>query len=329
MLENWRSLPTERNESGLVLNDAPPLTVADVLPGGAAQRAASGAGSKVVAINGRASADLRRVRRSAVRSESGRDERADDAPRRPARPPSSCAAIRGGGSAPGSCPDRSACCGFDGSPSREERPSSGQRSSRSRRRARRGWIVDVRWCGGGFSIGLSRLLVDRPAVLAPAPQRRRIPHTDDARGHRRGRSALPFQRPLVVLTGPGSISGAESSPGRSRRRPRAAGGGADRWLCGDRPRLRPGARLAMCVTTRERSSAAEERRYNRCVGCRRTSGCRPPRRRDRRARPAAGDGACRACARSPRRVGSGPAFRGGGELDGPVIGSQRVPVDAL
>ena len=81
----------------------------------------------------------------------------------------------------------------------------------------RGWTVDMRWNGGGPSIQLSRLLVDKGRLFS------RIRHNEvrlsdgtllaerqhiDFDG-----TALPFQRPLVVLIGPGAISGAESFAG--------------------------------------------------------------------------------------------------------------------
>jgi C-terminal processing protease CtpA/Prc len=127
------------------------------------------------------------------------------------------------------------------------------------------WIVDVRWCGGGVSIGLSRLLVDRGRLFS------RVRHEEG--GFPEGMlrqdveadgTAMPFQRPLVVLIGPGSISGAESFAGPLQALGRATlVGERTAGLCGTGPlfELAPGWSLA--VTTRETVFGPDERRYNR------------------------------------------------------------------
>jgi len=89
----------------------------------------------------------------------------------------------------------------------------------------RGWIIDMRWNGGGPSIQLSRLLVNQGRLFS------RVRHNDvqmpdgtllpmrqdiDFDG-----TALPFQRPLVVLIGPGSVSAAESFAGPMQAHGRA------------------------------------------------------------------------------------------------------------
>ena len=81
----------------------------------------------------------------------------------------------------------------------------------------RGWIIDMRWNSGGGSVHLSRLLVDGGRLFS----RHRHNDTRLADGTVLPRrvdidadsTALPFQRPLVVLIGPASISGAESFAG--------------------------------------------------------------------------------------------------------------------
>jgi C-terminal processing protease CtpA/Prc len=81
----------------------------------------------------------------------------------------------------------------------------------------RGWIVDMRWNGGGPSIQLSRLLIDKGRLFSRIrhnevrlPDGTLVPKRQDID---LDGSALPLQRPLAVLTGPGSISGAESFAG--------------------------------------------------------------------------------------------------------------------
>jgi carboxyl-terminal processing protease len=81
----------------------------------------------------------------------------------------------------------------------------------------RGWIVDMRWNGGGPSIQLSRLLIDKGRLFSRIrhnevrlPDGTLLPKRQDIDFDG---TALPFQRPLVALIGPGSISGAESFAG--------------------------------------------------------------------------------------------------------------------
>src|SRR4051812_5021538 len=81
----------------------------------------------------------------------------------------------------------------------------------------RGWIIDMRWNTGGVSSAVSRLRLARGRIYS------RLRHNEvrspdgtliamrediDANG-----TALPFQRPLIILIGPGSMSGAESFAG--------------------------------------------------------------------------------------------------------------------
>ncbi len=88
-----------------------------------------------------------------------------------------------------------------------------------------GWFFDVRWNRGGESIGVSRLLVSHGRVFSRLRQndvtlsdgRLAAKREDiDADG-----TALPFQRPAVILIGPGSLSGAESFAGPMQTHRRA------------------------------------------------------------------------------------------------------------
>jgi carboxyl-terminal processing protease len=132
----------------------------------------------------------------------------------------------------------------------------------------RGWIVDVRWCGGGYSGRFSQLLVDRAHLFARLrhnearfpdgslhPMRENI----DANG-----TALPFQRPLVVLVGPGSISGAESFAGPLQAVGRAAlVGERTAGLCGFASRVELAPGWVIVVAARETVFGPQERRFNR------------------------------------------------------------------
>ena len=132
----------------------------------------------------------------------------------------------------------------------------------------RGWIIDVRWCGGGFSGRFSRNFVDRGHLFARLRHNEvRLPDGTvhpmrediDADG-----SALPFQRPLVILVGPGSQSGAESFAGPLQALGRATlVGERTAGLCGygSRVDLAPG--WAMLVTARETVFGPQERKFNR------------------------------------------------------------------
>jgi Peptidase family S41 len=110
----------------------------------------------------------------------------------------------------------------------------------------RGLVVDVRWCGGGFSIGLNRLLVDRGRLFSRVRYNEggfhdgRMRQDIDADG-----TAPPFQRPLVILNGPGSISGAESFAGPMQALGRATlVGERTAGLCGTGPWVRSRVWLA-------------------------------------------------------------------------------------
>jgi C-terminal processing protease CtpA/Prc len=126
----------------------------------------------------------------------------------------------------------------------------------------------VRWCGGGFSGRLSRLLVDRGHLFARL--RQNAARFSDGTEHPAREdidadgSALPFQRPLAVLVGPGSLSGAESFAGPLQALGRATlVGERTGGLCGygSRVDLAPG--WAMSVAAQETVFGPQERRFNR------------------------------------------------------------------
>lgn len=204
---------------GMVFADTPPLTVADVMPQGPAQRAGLRRGQAVLVINGQPTAHLRRVQATA---------------RLEWQPGASNVLTVG---APGGdllelelqselvpmpstklLPGPVGFLRMDGF-SFSETESHALRSALLEFEDARalGWIIDMRWNGGGPSIQLSRLLINQGRLFSRLrhnevhladgtvlPMRQDI----DLDG-----TALPFQRPIVILIGPGSISGAESFAG--------------------------------------------------------------------------------------------------------------------
>jgi carboxyl-terminal processing protease len=267
MARRWATIAWPPRDFGLVLTDTPPLTVADTRAGGPAQRAGIRRGQRVLAINGEPAAELRRAEaHSLLDSREGAanvlEVRNPDGPVRSvallgeARPRTTSSVL----------PGPIGLLRVDGFAFTDEETAAFRAAFASFEEAGVvGWIVDVRWCGGGVSIGLSRLLVDSGRLFA------RVRHEEggfpdgmkrqeiDADG-----TALPFQRPLVVLIGPGSISGAESFAGPLRELGRATlVGERTAGLCGTGPgfELAPGWRLN--VTTRETVFGPEDRRHNR------------------------------------------------------------------
>jgi C-terminal processing protease CtpA/Prc len=212
---------------GMVLTDTPPLTVSDVLPQGPAQRAGVRRGQAVLAINGQPTAHLRGLQASArldwqpgavsmltVRAPGGEsiglELRSDLVPMPSTKLlPGPFGFLRMDGflfNDAEAAALRAALVGFE-------------------QAGALGWIIDMRWNGGGPSIQLSRLLVNQGRLFS------RLRHNDvnlpdgtvlpmrqdiDLDG-----TALPFQRPLVVLIGPGSVSGAESFAGPMQAHGRA------------------------------------------------------------------------------------------------------------
>jgi C-terminal processing protease CtpA/Prc len=255
---------------GMILTDSPPLAVADVLPRGPAQRAGVRRGQAVVAINRQPAAHLRRARARAlfdwregaanaltVRAPGGTTAEVELRPERVPMPatellPGPVGLLRMDGFAATDAEAaalRAALTAFEDA-------------------GARGWLIDLRWCGGGVSIRLSRLLVDRGRLFsrqrhneAHLPDGRVLPVREDIDADG---TALPFQRPLVVLIGPGSISGAESFAGPMRAHGRATlVGERTAGMCGVGPfrDLAPGWRINLA--THETVFGPEEWRLNR------------------------------------------------------------------
>jgi C-terminal processing protease CtpA/Prc len=212
---------------GMVLTDTPPLTIRDVLPNGPAQRAGVRRGQAVLAINGQPTTHLRGLQATtrldwqpgavnsltvgAAGGESSDLELRSDLVPMPFTKvlPGPFGYLRMDGflfNAAEGAALRAALEGFEHA-------------------GALGWIVDVRWNGGGPSIQLSRLLVNQGRLFSRLrhnevhlsdgtllPKRQDI----DLDG-----TALPFQRPLVILIGPGSVSGAESFAGPMQAHGRA------------------------------------------------------------------------------------------------------------
>ena len=269
MLERWQWATDPSGDLGLVLSEGAHLTLADLRPGGAAQRAGLRRGERLLAINGQPCAGLRRVEAQAlldyrvgatnefdVQDDDGRRAtlavRGDASPRISARIlPGPFGLLRADGFA-----------GTD-----EDTAAFGAAFADFEAAGARGWIVDVRWCGGGVSIGLSRLLVARGRLFSRVRHNEaRLPDGTipirediDADG-----SALRFQRPLVVLIGPGSVSGAESLAGPLQALGRATlVGERTAGLCGTGPvcDIAPGWR--MTITTRQTLFGPQQRAFNR------------------------------------------------------------------
>jgi carboxyl-terminal processing protease len=265
-----RPEPGPRGDLGLVLTDAPPLTVADVLPRGPAQLAGLRRGQAVLAINGHPSAALRRFEASALLDRrAGAPNRLTvrdhDGETRNLEP----RGLRARRISAETLPGPLGRLRIDGFAATDEEVAELRAALASFERAGvLGWIVDVRWCSGGYSGRFSRLLVDRGHLFARLrhdtarfpdgtvhPQREDV----DADG-----SALPFQRPLVILVGPGSLSGAESFAGPLQALGRATlVGERTAGLCGygSRADLAPG--WAMSVAARETVFGPQELRFNR------------------------------------------------------------------
>jgi C-terminal processing protease CtpA/Prc len=204
---------------GIVLTDALPLTVIDVLPDGPAQRAGVRRGQAVLTINGQPTAHLRGLQATA---------RLDWQPGAVNR-----LAVQAPGAESIGLELRSELVpmpyekllpgpfgylrmdGFLFNPIEAEALRAALEGFEQA--GALGWVIDMRWNGGGPSLQLSRLLVSQGRLFsrvrhneahlpdgAMLPQRQDI----DLDG-----TALPFQRPVVVLIGPGSVSGAESFAG--------------------------------------------------------------------------------------------------------------------
>ena len=255
---------------GLVFTDAPPLRVADVVPRGPAQRDGVRRGQAVLTINGQPAGHLRRWHAAALL-----DWRAGAANTLTVRPPAGDpldVALR---SDLQPMPETEVLpgpvgllrmAGFSAAPA--ETAALRQALTDFEQAGAVGWIIDVRWNTGGVSIALSRLLVERGLLFsrkrhnqvrlpdgAVLPQRQDI----DLDG-----TALPFQRPLVVLVGPGSISGAESFAGPMRAYGRATlVGERTAGICGVMRTVRLARDWRICLASHHTDFGPEEWQLNR------------------------------------------------------------------
>jgi carboxyl-terminal processing protease len=204
---------------GMVLADTPPLTVADVMPRGPAQRAGLRRGQAVLAINGQSVEHLRRVQ-AAARLEWQPETVNSLRVRAPARAPVDIELRSELVSMPFTTllPGPVGLLRMDGfADSAAEAVSLSAAFVGFEQANALGWIIDMRWTGGGVSTQLSRLLVNEGRLFSR--QRHDEAHLADGtvlpmrQDVDLDGTALPFQRPLVVLIGPGSISGAESFAG--------------------------------------------------------------------------------------------------------------------
>jgi carboxyl-terminal processing protease len=269
-----RRLPSgPRRHVGLVLTDTPPVTVADVVPGGPAQRAGVRRGQVVLTINGHSCASLRRSETMALldMTEGVANEVVVQAPGASTTTIHLCAELSPRLSNT-LLPGPTGPIGLlriDGFAATDEEMAELRAALTSFEDAgARGWIVDVRWCGGGYSGRFSQMLVDHGLLFA------RVRHNEarfsDGSVHpmreeiTANGTALPFQRPLVILVGPGSISGAESFAGPLQALGRATlVGERTAGLCGMATFVRPAPAWEMIVTARETVFGPDERRFNR------------------------------------------------------------------
>jgi C-terminal processing protease CtpA/Prc len=255
---------------GMVLTDTSPLTVADVMPRGPAQQAGLRRGQAVLAINEHPVAHLRRLQAAA---------RLDWEP---------AAVNRLSVRTPGQnslelelrselvpmpfttlLPGPLGLLRMDGFSSSETEMAALRAALLGFEQAKAlGWVIDMRWSGGGPSVQLSRLLVNEGRLFSR--QRHDEVHLPDGTVLAKRQdvyldgTALPFQRPLVVLIGPGSISGAESFAGPMRAYRRATlVGEQTAGLCGvvRSVNLAPG--WTICLATHHTDFGPEEWRLNR------------------------------------------------------------------
>lgn len=255
---------------GMVLTEWPPMTVADVLPRGPAHQAGLRRGQLVLAINGHPAPHLRRMQAM------GRLDWQPGATNE--------LSVQAPGRTPIDLELRSELVpmplaqvlpgpfgllrmdGFACSP--QETAALRAAFEAFEQVGALGWIIDMRWNGGGPSMHLSRLLLNHGRLFSRVRHNEvqladgtRLPMRQDidAEG-----TALAFQRPLVILIGPGSLSGAESfaGPMQAHRRAvlvgeRTAGGcGLVRWVS-----LAPG--WWICLATHQTVFGPDEWRLNR------------------------------------------------------------------
>jgi len=254
----------------MVLTDTSPLTVADVMPRGPAQQAGLRRGQAVLAINEHPVAHLRRLQAAA---------RLDWEP---------AAVNRLSVRTPGQnslelelrselvpmpfttlLPGPLGLLRMDGISSSETEMAALRAALLGFEQAKAlGWVIDMRWSGGGASVQLSQLLVNQGRLFSRQrhdevhlPDGTVLPMRQDVDFDG---TALSFQRPLVVLIGPGSISGAESFAGPMRAYRRATlVGERTAGVCGvvRSVNLAPG--WTICVATHHTDFGPEEWQLNR------------------------------------------------------------------
>jgi len=271
MLQRARSMSGPPSRTfGLILSNTSPLTVADVLPRGPAQRAGLRRGQTVLTINGEPAAHLRRLEALALMDQqegaantltvraAGGETAAVELPSDPL-PPISTAIL----------PGPFGLLRIDGfTMSVEETDGLRAALASFQQAGALGWIIDMRWNGGGVSIQLSRLLVDRGRLFsrqrhaeARLPDGTVLVMREDIEADG---TALPFQRPLVVLIGPGSTSGAESFAGPLQAFGRATlvGERTAGW-CGAARRVELAPDWVILLAAWQTVFGPEERRANR------------------------------------------------------------------
>ncbi|MBI3970432.1 MAG: PDZ domain-containing protein [Chloroflexi bacterium] len=270
MAEQGRAVPRPPTATlGLALTDTPPIAVADLYPGGPAQRAGLRRGDTLLTINGRPATDLRRFEALAefkrqlgslsvlaVQTAGGGTHDVQFEPD-PLSPPPITRIL------PGSI-GLLRLDGFGANATEQVRNA----LTSFERSGVRGWIFDMRWNSGGESIGVSRLLVSHGRLFSRLRHNdttlsdgRHVPMREDIDADG---AALPFQRPAVILIGPGSLSGAESFAGPMQTHRRATlVGERTGGLCGRMAwsRFSPGWSIA--VAHYETVFDPEERARNR------------------------------------------------------------------
>jgi carboxyl-terminal processing protease len=255
---------------GMVMTDRPPLRVADVVPRGPAQQAGLRRGQSVLAINGQPASRLRRPQAAArldwgpgavnivtVRPAGG--DTVDLRLRSDVLPMPFTELL----------PGRFGLLRMDGfSSSPAEAAALRTALTDFERAGALGWIIDMRWNSGGASIQLSRLLVQQGRLFSR--QRHNQVRFPDGTGLPMRQdidfdgTALPFQRPLVVLVGPGSISGAESFAGPMQAYGRATlVGEQTAGMCGVMRSVQLAPGWTICLASHHTDFGPEEWRLNR------------------------------------------------------------------
>jgi carboxyl-terminal processing protease len=270
MLQRMRASTGAPKLFGLVWTDTPPLTIVDVLPRGLAQRAGVRRGQAVMTINGQPAAHQRRF--EAFTLLDWRDDAVNALVIQSPNGDTQLIELRGE-STPliitDVLPGPIGYLRIDGFRYTDEEAASFRAVLTSFEEAGAlGWIIDVRWCGGGVSLGLSRLLVHRGRIFSrqrhnevSPPDGTTYPMRED---HDADETALPFQRPLVILIGPGSISGAESFAGPLRDLGRATlVGERTAGVCGAGHDVELAPDWALLLAARETVFGPNERRFNR------------------------------------------------------------------